>query len=306
MKRILIGFFIVMIALSGCSQASAPKEKTNQGVSPTGEADSSFKITPSLSLIQVKTALIMEGLKLNDNQQESSTYYQINNVKPAVYTINQSDQVLLIYIFRSIADRIKVCWDWDGGLALLSSSQFLQKENYFTRSYIAGNVLIIQMLDISAMKSIPEIEQFLKPLKNAVLSLNGSQEAVFVDKGTYWEASYIDDYYQHWYTDDRGLGHLEQYSNGKWTVKYIGPDPQSIHDIRYEYKTPGRGGSGDGIFEKIGEDYYLRIGNDTDNIIPDKDSIITITIQWAGKSESLNLKMLSKSSNLPLFLKAMD
>lgn len=117
---------------------------------------------------------------------------------------------------------------------------------------------------------------------------------------------YSDDYYQHWYKDDRGLARVEQYSNGKWAVKYIGPDPQSIHDIRYEYKTPGRSSSGDGIIEKIGEDYYLRIGNGEGNIIPDKDSVITMTIQWAGKGESLNLKMLSRRSNLPLFLSALE
>lgn len=93
-----------------------------------------------------------------------------------------------------------------------------------------------------------------------------------------------------------GLAHVDQYSNGKWAVKYIGSDPQSIHDIRYEYKTAGRSGSGAGIIEKIGEDYYLRIGNGEGNIIPDKDSVITMTIQWDGTEESLNLKMLSRSS----------
>jgi len=306
MKRVLIICIILIITLSGCSQTSAPKEKANQGVSATKTADSSFHYTEPLSLIEVKTALILKGLQLNDNQQESLTDYQINNVKPAVYTINQSDQVLLIYIFKSIADRIKVCWDWDGGLALIPSPQFLQKENYFTRSYSARNILIIEMLDVSMMHSIPEIEQVLKPLQNVVLSLNGSQKAVFEDKGTNWDVSYIVDYYQHWYKDDKGMTHLDQYSNGKWKVKYIGPDPQSIHNIRYKYKTPGEGGSGDGIFERIGEDYYLRIGNREGNIIPDKDSVITMAIQWDDKGEALNLKMLSRRSNLPLFLRAME
>jgi len=187
MKRILISFFVVMMALSGCSQTSVPDEKANQSVSPTETADSSFKYTVLLSLIEVKTALALEGLQLSNDQEASPTDYQINNVKPAVYIVNQSDQVLLVYVFKSIADRKDVCWD--GELGLITPPQFLQKENYFARSYIARNVLIIEMLDVSMRHSIPEIEQVLKPLQNAVLSLNGSQEAVFADKGTCWDAS---------------------------------------------------------------------------------------------------------------------
>jgi|GEM_PF-1264372 len=300
-NRVLISFFIVMLAISGCSQPSAITEKAKHSVSSSGTVDYRLYTAP-LSLIEVKTALILEGLQLSDNKEISPTDYQINNVKPAVYTINQSDQVLLIYIFKSIAERMEVCWD--GYLGFFPPPQFPQKENYLNRSYVAGNVLIIDMVDVSRMQSITEIEQVLKPLRKVVLSLNGSHEAVFADKGTNWDASYIVNYYEHWYKDDKGLAHVDQYSNGKWVVKYIGPDPQFVHDIRYECKTPGRSGSGNRNFLKIGEDYYLRIGNDEGNSIPDKDSVITITIQWDGKEESLNLKMISRKSNLPLFLSA--
>ncbi len=304
MQRILISICIVMIALSGCGQSLRPKENVDQSVSSMKTADACFLYIEPLSLIDIKTALTLAGLQFSDNKEVSPTAYQINNITPIVYTLNQSNQVLLVYIFKSIAERKEVCWD--GELGPLTPPQFLQKENYLTRSYTARNVLIIGMRDVSRMHSISEIEQGLKPLQKVMLSLNKSQEAVFADQGLYWDASYIVDYYQHWYKDDRGLTRLDQYSNGKWVVKYIGPDPRSIHDIRYEYKAPGQGGSGDGIFTKIGEDYYLRIGNGAGNIIPDKDSDITMTIQWSDKWESLNLKMLSSKSNLPLFLGAME
>jgi len=303
MKRVLISLFIAILALSGCAQPSAINEKAKHSVSPSGTVDYPLYTAPLL-LIDVKTALILEGLQLSDNKEISPTDYQINNVKPAVYKINRSDQVLLIYIFKSIADRKEV--SWDGSIGYFPPTQFPQNENYLTRSYNARNVLIIDMLDVSMMHSIPEIEQVLRPVRKAVLALNDTQEVVIADKGTYWDARYVVDYYQHWYKDDKGLTRLDQYSNGKWEVNYIGADQQSIHDITYEYKTPGRGGGGDGIIEKIGEDYYLRIGSDAGDIIPDKDSVCTLTIKWDGKEESLNLKMLSRRSNLPLFLRTME
>lgn len=277
----------MMMALSGCYRPSAPKQEANSDVSSSGTPTSGFQYTELLSLDQFKTALFLQGLQLSDNQEANPAGYQIYNVNPAIYSIKHSNQVLLVYVFRSIEERIQA--SGAGGSGFFLKTQFPQKENCFSRTYAIRNVLMIVMVDVSMMHSIPEIERVLRPLQNVFLSLNDSQKAVFADKGTYWDARYVVDYYQHWYKDDRGTTHHDQYSNGKWAVKYIGPDPQSIRDIKYEYKTPGEGGSGDGILEKIGEDYCLRLANNERGDIPDKDTVCTITIQWDGKEESFKL-----------------
>jgi len=134
-------------------------------------------------------------------------------------------------------------------------------------------------------------------LQQVARSLNGSQEVVFAAKGTHWDARYLVDYYQHWYKDDGGTTHVDQYSNRKWVIKYIGTDPESIHNTWYEYETPVSGGRGDGILAKSGEDYYLKIGSDDlSNSIPDKDDIIALTIRWDGQEASPFLKGLEPIS----------
>lgn len=288
MKKILIGICIMAIAFSGCSCLSQPKENADQGVSSLETSASRFQYTEPLSLNEVKTALIFAGLPLIDDQKEVPTDYQIGTVTPAVYSTSPNNQ-LLVYIFNSIADRKAVCWS--GGLFDTPATRVPIKENHFTRSYTVKNVLIINLLNVNIMQINPTAnQQILKFLPRIALCLNDSQKAVFTDKGTNWDARYIVDYYQHWYKDDKGITQLDQFSNAKWVVKYIGPDPESIHNLRYEYKTPGTGGSGDGIYVKSGEDYYLKIGGEYGgNNIPDKDTVCTLTIQWNGREESLNL-----------------
>jgi hypothetical protein len=302
----IIGVFIIIFVpavIWTLFQPSLPKENANQSVSSTEAMSSHFYYVEPVSLVEIKTALTLAGLQISDNHEVNPTDYKINNITPIAYTINHSNQVIMVYIFKSIDERKEV--SWDRNLGDFPATQFPRKENYLAVSFNVRNALIIDMLDVSGMHSIQEAEQVLKPLQKAMLTLNGSQEAVFADRGTYWDARYVVDYYQHWYKDDKGVTRLDEYSNGKWAVKYIGPDPQSIHDIRYEYKTPGRGGSGDGIIVKTGEDYYLKIGNGRGHI-PDKDSVITLTIRWNSIEESLNLKMISRNSSLPLFLSVME
>ncbi|MDD4802201.1 MAG: hypothetical protein PHF24_04580 [Syntrophomonas sp.] len=290
MGKILISIFIFITVLAGCSVASLPPGNSSHGAAPAAISDSRFQYPEPYSLNQIKIAITLAGLQLSDNQKINPADYRINNVTPFVYSVNYHKQTILVYIFENIAERKKVCWN-GGELSDIPLTQISQAENYLIRSYIARNVLIVDMLDASKMHSIPEIEQVLKPVREVVLALNDAQKAVFSARGNDWDAQYTVDYYQNWYKDNRGLTRVDQYSKGKWTVKYIGPDPVAIQNINYEYKTPGRSGSGHAVLESIDEGYYLRLGHDEGGSIPAKDSVYSITIQWDGQEESLNLKM---------------
>jgi len=296
MKKIAICFFIVAIGLSGCSSSSAPTCNLNQEGTPTEQVNSQFQYPEPFSLIQIETALTQAGLHLNDARVEGLTDFRVYNVTPAAYSVKASNHRLLVYVFKNIAERKKVLWFGEAvGLPTILSPLEGDRPG---RAYAVGNVLIIDLLDA---KLVPEYthadEQVLSILQKVVRSLNSSQEVVFAAKGTHWDARYLVDYYQHWYKDDDGTTHVDQYSNGKWEIKYIGTDPESIHSTWYEYETPVSGGRGNGIFAKTDEDYYLKIGGDNlSNSIPDKNDVIALTIRWDGQVASPFLKGLEPIS----------
>jgi hypothetical protein len=128
--------------------------------------------------------------------------------------------------------------------------------------------------------------------------LNGTEEMVFADKSSHWDANLTIKYYQYWYKDNRDAIHICQRSNEKWLVKYLGPDPESVHNLKYKYTLLNGGGSGNiygpGILHKIGKDYYLQLGNSQSNGIPDKDDVYTLAIQWDDQKETLHLKSIKQ------------
>jgi hypothetical protein len=163
------------------------------------------------------------------------------------------------------------------------------------REFTIRNVLLIDMINEITPQGIkPKDKQVLKSLDQISFTLNNSQKVIFADKGTYWDAQYIVDYYQHWYKDKRGFAEVDQYSNENWMVKYIGSNLQS-RDLRYEYTSPSGSGYGDGFYVKKGDSYYLIVGGGASNgSIPDKNSVLTLTIKWDGKEESLKLRAVNQ------------
>lgn len=294
MKKILISIFVFVLILSGCKPYSSPRGDRNQEVSPTETSDSSFNYIRCLTLNEIKTALIREGLNLSENREESPAFYQIDDTMPAILNIEDTNQTLLIYVFKTIG-QLKEIYPYGGASSMPYIDILPQKGNYPSRAFSAHNVLIVDLIKINMPQEIRRNEQALKALQKAAVSLNDTQRAVFVDRGTYWDARYVIDYYQHWYKDDRGTTQLDQDSEGKWTVKYTGSNPESIHNLKYEYETLAGGGShtdsGNGILKKVGDSYYLQT-NSGNGGIPGKESFPNINIQWDGQQESLKLKMI--------------
>ncbi|MEN6328620.1 MAG: hypothetical protein ABFD18_20730 [Syntrophomonas sp.] len=283
MKKVLLSIIIFSLVLSGCTPASQPKANTNQG-------ESRIKYAECLTLGDIKTALAREDLQLIENKKESPAYYQLDYAMPAIFNIKDSNQILLIYVFHTIADCKEVS-PYVGSWHI--PIDIPQKGSYHPfRTYAVRNVLLIDMLDEIKPQDIkPMDELLLKALPQLMFSLNDSQKVIYNDRGTYWDAQYIVAYYQNWYKDKRGITQFDQHSKGKWMVKYIGPDPQSIKDLSYEYETLGHGGSGTDIgpLQKVGKNYYFGINNESSSI-PDKSSVLTMTIKWDEKEESLKLR----------------
>ena len=302
MKKVLIILLLMVIALSGCASPFIQEENAEQTFLSANKLDSSFNYPKPLTLEEVKTTIIAEGLQLSGNQGETPNDYVINNVTPTIYTINQNN-ILMIYIYESIALRKEVCEF--GGMGYYDSSKLPQKENWLTIAYTAKNALIIDMCNIENYQSnTTAFVQVLNSNRAAADSLNGVKEMVFADKGSCWDARYTVKYFQYWYKDNTGKIGIDQYSKGQWLVKYLGSDPESIHDLKYEYTHLAGGGSGNingpGILHKIGKDYYLRLSYSEGRSIPNKDDVYTLTIQCEGKKDTLHLKMISDTNRYSL------
>ena len=292
MKKALIILFIIMITLSGCANPTPSKENAEQNVSSENKSDSVFYYAKPLTLAQVTTTMMLEGFSFIENQEENANDYAINNVTPAIYTIKQNDNTLMIYIYKTIALRKEACWSGEIGYDHLS--QLPHKENWITRAFTAKNVLIIDMCNTEKFETNTTGILVWRSLKAAADSLNDVKELVFTDKGSYWDASLVIKYYKNWYKDREDKDNLDRYAEAKWLVKYLGSDPKSLHHIKYEYKGSYCSGSGTGSMEKIGKDYYLSMFGSGGNTVPYKDDIYTLTIHWDGKKETLHLKRISQ------------
>lgn len=292
MKKVLVFLLVLAFVVTGCSSLRTQNDISSQVDTAPESFDFRFPYDQPLTLDDVKLAFQQAGLILTENKESIPTDYTMRTVTPAIFSIKDSKQIIYVYVFDNIAERIKVVWE-GGSLTKYSPPEFVTvPEGYLSATYTARNVLMVDLLDVRSASSIPSgEEQVLRTIDNTVNSLNNSQRMVLAAQSQYWDAQYLVEYYQHWYKDAAGVAHADQYSTGKWSVKYIGPNPESIQSIKYSYKTPTRGGSGDGIFKKDGDFYYLRMaGEDGSSSYPVSDGVYTLTITWNGHEETLDLK----------------
>lgn len=168
-------------------------------------------------------SLQQAGLGIAESKGSNSADYRIDTVTPAISSIKDSNQTIYVYVFDNIAERIKVVWE-GGNLTKYSPPAFVTvPEGYLPTTYTVRNVLMVDLLDVRNESSIPTgEEQVLRTIGNIVNSLNNSQTMVRAAQSQYWDAQYLVEYYQHWYKDAVGGAHADQYSAGKWSVKYIG------------------------------------------------------------------------------------
>lgn len=295
MKRLLLILFIIMIVLSGCTNPAVHHEDAKQNVSSTVNSGSLFDFAQPLTLAQVTTAMMLEGLPFTENRKENPDDYAINGVTPTIYTIKQNQNVLMIYIFESIALRQEACGNSEGA-GYWIADKLPQNDEWLTVAYTAKNALIIDRINIEKYQS--DIAKILSPLRTAADSLNETKEMVFADQSSHWDAKYFVRYYQYWYQDSSGKIHICQYAHGRWLVKYLDSDAKSIHHLNYQYTLPDGNGSGNihgpGILDKKVGDYYFQLGNSVGRSIPNQDDVYTLTIQWDGNKETLHLKMIDQ------------
>lgn len=291
MKKMLIYLFVLALAVSGCSNQRVPDENPSPVGPGAGTSATGIQFDKPLTIEDVRLAFEQGDLTLIENKESKPADCGINTVIPTIFSVKDSNQVLYVYVFADIAERIKVVWE-GGHLTKYSPPAFVTvPEGYLSDTFTVRNVLIVDLLDVRNASSIPPDEiQVTKAIGNAVNSLNNSQTMVFAAQSQHWDAQYLVEYYQHWYKDSSGMARADLYSLGKWSVKFIGPNPESIQSIKHSYKTPTGGGNGHSKVQKDGDYYYLRLGENGSEGYPISNGVYTLTITWDGQEETLDLK----------------
>lgn len=291
MKKLLIYLFVLALAVSGCSNQMVPDKNSNSVGPEAGASATGIQFDKPLTLDDVRLAFEQADLTLIENKESKPADYGINTVIPTIFSFKDRKQVLYVYVFADIAERIEVVWQ-GGNLTNYSPPAFVKvPEGYLSDTFTVRNVLIVDLLDVRNASSIPPDEiQVTKAIRNIVNSLNNSQTMIFAAQSQNWDAQYVIEYYQHWYEDGAGVAHIDLYSLGKWSVKYIGPNPESIRSIKHSYKTPTGGGNGYSVVQKDGDYYYLILGENGSQGYPISNGVYTLTITWDGKEETLDLK----------------
>ncbi|MGE5627982.1 MAG: zf-HC2 domain-containing protein [Solirubrobacterales bacterium] len=219
------------------------------------------------------------GLNVKEDNSNSKDENAIFGIKPSVYTIGDSKDKLLIYMFKSFMDRDQVMGGFSDPFAI-EKVQFKAK-----------NALIVYKPN-EIPKTEDDLAVFVKTKKligNIVFKdLNQGKEVTFKGESEHWQGTFTLKYYQNFIQDDKGF-HYDGYSEKYPILKYKDKDIDSVGPVSYNYDTAAGGGGGE--VDSLDNDGYIRIGGGGGNgAIQDVNKDINITVKWKDKEEHIVLK----------------
>lgn len=234
----------------------------------------------TLKLKTVVNAFNKGGLNLKEDNPDTKDKNAIFGIKPSVYTIGDSKDKLLIYMFKSFIDRDEVLSKYSDQ-RLVEKVQFKAKNSY------------IVYLAFDPTKSNNSYETFVKTNKLIAdivfKDLNQGKEVIFKGESEHWQGTFTLKYYQNWIQDDKGF-HYDGYYQEYPVLKYKMQDIDSVGPVSYEYQTTAGGGSGER--DTIDSDGYMRLGSAAGNgAIHDITKDINFSVKWKDKEEHMVLKL---------------
>lgn len=241
---------------------------------------------PKNDLLSFKTivkTLEKQGVSLKEDSSNASDEYALNGVKPAVFSIGEKKDKLLIYTFKSFVERDDI---------LKEANKFNNSFSLSEYSFKAKNAYLVYIASQSPtteeeMKSIGETVTLLSSV--VFKDLNDGKEIVYKGQSTSWEGTFTLKYYEHWWQDEAGVLHQESYYNEYPEIKYKMSDIETVGSINFDYKTTGGRGSSTGA--TLNKDGIAKLGSSGGSgLIPRGEDNISFTIRWNGKEESMALK----------------
>jgi hypothetical protein len=235
-----------------------------------------------LTLRTIVRTFNKQGLSLKKDKLKSSEDFSLNEIKPAIFSIGENKDTLLIYTFKSFSEREKILEETD---------KFNNPFSFEQVPYKAKNALIVYM-----PSQIPETEEGYasigktrKLISDIVFkNLNGGEERVYKGESTSWEGTFTLKYYEHWVQDENGLHH-DSYGWHYPVIKYKMADIDAVGPITLEHETSYGGGKSTGL--TLNKEGYADAGSSGSNgITLNEGDDIKFTIKWGDKEEHIILK----------------
>lgn len=224
-----------------------------------------------------------EGLSLEIDKSKSPDEYDLGVIKPSIFSIEDSKDTLLIYVFDSFREKEKI---------LDTTDKFNNHYSMEEFSYNAKNSLIVFIPDEASKteEGIIDMAEKLTLISDATFKyLNNGKEIVYKGESENWEGTYTIKYYEHWFEDEESTQY-DSYSTKYPVIKYKGADLDEVGTIDFEYKTISGGGKSTGT--TLDKDGFVKAGSSSGNgAMHDKNNDITFIIKWDGKEEEIVLKV---------------
>ncbi len=277
---IVCGLILMIILHVGCNNADIDENKDND-----------FTVE-GLTEKEIIQTFKDQGIKLKQSDMQIKDKYILEEVKPKIYELNDSNDYLFIYIFKSLNDRERSEMDREYREIY---KDFCVEENLGWLASPAKNALIIHIPNAPKENDDEEYKKYfmrLKEIKRIVFEdLNDAKEIVFKGETENWKGEYKVMYYEYFMQYEEGRIGYDSYEETTGELVYKG-NRKNVETINYEYEiSAGSGGSGTRHLNKDGK---LSLGTTGGSgSITRKDSVIKLKIQWNGKTEIMELKAIT-------------
>lgn len=229
---------------------------------------------PSLSVRQAVNIFAQEDIHLNKISDPDAP--EINGVKPVSFFINNTENKLHIYHYDSVAERKTAFTIW---------SENNRQTFFYEPNKIAKNLMFIVVPVDEKQMTMADLELLSKVSKTIFEKLNDTQEIVFTGRSKNWAAESVVKYYEYFYNDENATLMHESHYNQTNSLKYLGPDIESVGEISYEIERLNGKISGTDPYLK--SDGTVNLGSSGgSSAIPRADQELTFTIKWNDQEET--------------------
>lgn len=270
--------FLMLTVLSfimvGCA-ATGDDQETTVSKNNTG-----CEYVENLTLEDVTAAIGEAGIELTEIPGAGQTL-RLNEVTPSAFSVNRTEETMLIYVCPSIAIRTIINpypfgWNREADDDCLSITKNCK------------NVLIIDKVPVANKRGLGayDFDRWTR-LQEAALKLNDAKETVFCGRSAHWAAKVMITHYSHLYQNKYGTPQYDNYYRDTWEARYLGSYDE-VEEVSYSILRPSGSCSRAPTF--VDKDGYVQFsGHGGDDMVGDSD-VYRLTLNWNGHKETICLK----------------
>jgi len=260
-----------------------------------------------LSVKDVTQAVEHTGLILTTNLKVNPAEYKMGEVEPNIYQVKNFDGMLFIYQFASIGERDTISEQYEEATRNNSSSKlnmFTSKWSYNLAYAAKNSIIVVGISQFPNVEYAQRISPVLTNLGKAIFyNLNEGQQIVYQGEGENWKGKVIINYYNHFWTDDKGVLRYDGWNHRQPILEFKG-DPNTVKsEFSYEFKSSidKFGGTDSDGFDARQLSEHETASNYGGEILgfgalggsgamPPKDNDYSVTVKWNNKQETFKLK----------------